>query len=1391
MAIPTRLLARHWRLHQRPFLLWTGLVLITFGTLISGVERLPDGDFSGQFHAFALFQAREMAAGRLPLWSPGSYAGFPFVADPQAAVFYPLRWLTILLSLPWGFTYYALHLETIFHVWLAGLFTYLLAHELLRRTDAALASAVVFGLGGYLLSYPLLQLAILETITWWPLVLLLLRRGVAAGEIRLRPLLAAALTLGLACTAGHPQTFLQMSYVTLAYGLYLGWRRRWSLSALLKGGALAGVVTAGVAAAAWLPVLVYTQRTTRAAVDYNFVSGGLPLQDFLQLLLPGVFSFWSPAAVGTGTLLLLALAWHGRSHLRGSEAGFWTGTAVIAAILSLGDSGILFALLHRLLPGFGLFRSQERWLAFFSFGLALLAGYGLRLWREMPAAQRTAALRKWGLVLLAALGGSAVSLLIAPSLAERSWPPVLLQRVGLLAAFILLLWRGPRNRQAWLLPLLLAGDLYLVTAPGLARVPQPPRHFWPQPAWLDALRDDAAAVGRIDSRLIFWSNVGEIYDLRDIRGISPLKHEKLAQLEKLPLPLRWSLLNVTHTIQKEPEPDVAMTAVAPVTQSIRPGEKVDAMLYRLDEPQPYAWMAYDLLAAPDETAAFQLIASPDFDVRRQAVITGAAVAAARSAVPLSGAPPQVDVRQRRAGVAEVQVTTETAGVLALSEWDVPGWRVWVDGAAAERLTVNYALQGVWLPPGIHTVSWRYRPWHVPAGLTISMLTATVALALLRRPRSLVVMERGSWRLPLPETAVSLRRPTAFSPTVRWRLTLLPLTLAAWGLRVAGVAAQELRGDEGFSYLFATLPLREIVPALLPVGDPHSPLHYWLLHGVMALLGDSEFAMRLPALVFGVLLVPLAAAWGRQVGGRRVGALAALFVALSQSQVWLSQDVRSQYVMAASFSVLATILLVRACEEKRPFPLWAAYAAAAALALHSHYYAVFILPAHAVYIWRRGRRQTAPAWTAASGAAALLLAPWVLATWPQVAATHLAEAMRVDLAHHLWEVGEALVAGPAFGLPAGRWVLLAGFALLGAGWLAVYRRQPAWAWMLAAWLGGTTWVIYLVRFRRSIFNDYYLSVIAPAWWLLAAWGVVALWRRGRALPAALAVALLLGTNVVSNGRYHWQPAQFQRFSGYREAAAQMAAQQQPGDVLLLHTPDPAFDYYLRHLTVPQSRQPTAFDLPEAEIETALAALAEAYDRVWFVPAVNNVLDPTAVVPRWLDYHMLHEMDVALGDLHLQAFRPVHSVDGVLRPLHKPLQEWLVLEGFYVTVNGRAPADGAELLVSPGDTLTVTLVWRARQTIPADLTVFVHLLGADGQIVTQQDNPPLFGTRPTTTWRPGERLIDRYTLHVPPNTPAQVTALMTGMYDPATMRRQSFAQGETVISLLWIFIDGEGG
>src|SRR6185436_12697612 len=94
-------------------LILIGLWLWFFWRLFTPIESdqasLEKGDFSGQFVAFGAYQYQRFSQGEVPLWNPYNNGGMPFLADTQAAVFYPPRLLTIFLSrLAGGWTYHAL-----------------------------------------------------------------------------------------------------------------------------------------------------------------------------------------------------------------------------------------------------------------------------------------------------------------------------------------------------------------------------------------------------------------------------------------------------------------------------------------------------------------------------------------------------------------------------------------------------------------------------------------------------------------------------------------------------------------------------------------------------------------------------------------------------------------------------------------------------------------------------------------------------------------------------------------------------------------------------------------------------------------------------------------------------------------------------------------------------------------------------------------------------------------------------------------------------------------------------------------------------------------------------------------------------------------------------------
>ena len=70
---------------------------------------------------------------------------------------------------------------------------------------------------------------------------------------------------------------------------------------------------------------------------------------------------------------------------------------------------------------------------------------------------------------------------------------------------------------------------------------------------------------------------------------------------------------------------------------------------------------------------------------------------------------------------------------------------------------------------------------------------------------------------------------------------------------------------------------------------------------------------------------------------------------------------------------------------------------------------------------------------------------------------------------------------------------------------------------------------------------------------------------------------------------------------------------------------------------------------------------------------------------------------------------------------------------------------------------------------DYTVFVQLLDAKNRWVAGHDTQPLGGEYPTSSWRPGEVVVDDHVLQLPDDLPPGTYRLVTGMYDLATGRR----------------------
>jgi hypothetical protein len=170
-----------------------------------------------------------------------------------------------------------------------------------------------------------------------------------------------------------------------------------------------------------------------------------------------------------------------------------------------------------------------------------------------------------------------------------------------------------------------------------------------------------------------------------------------------------------------------------------------------------------------------------------------------------------------------------------------------------------------------------------------------------------------------------------------RLVLVGLILGGLALRLA--VPRGIWLDEAISIHQARLSLHDLFRNLY-YGDRQPPLYHLTLWLTIRAFGHSEFAVRLPSLIAGTLVIPALYALGRELYDRRTGLIAAGFAAVSPLLIWYSQEVR-MYEFAALFGLLAVLTQLRAIRNGTLLN-WAAYILATSALLWSHYFGLLLI-----------------------------------------------------------------------------------------------------------------------------------------------------------------------------------------------------------------------------------------------------------------------------------------------------------------------------------------------------------------------------------------------------------------------------------------------------------------
>ncbi|MDO8603300.1 MAG: YfhO family protein [Candidatus Omnitrophota bacterium] len=375
-----------WLRSAIPIFILAGLALVFFSDVLFQAKIFIHRDLSRFFYPLREFSAAQFLTGKVPLWNPYIQCGSPHLAELQTSVFYPPSIVYSLFPYPQAFNYFI-----IIHIFLAGLFTYILMREWGYSGYASFLSAVVFMFSGYIISVINL-LASLASVVWLPLVILFYERAVKKDWVKNS--IFTGIFMALMFLGGEPVILYATFFILLLFsGDVLdsapsALRSNNILRAKSRSIVLAVLVFLGLASFQILPFLEFLKHTSRNLMDFSEASmWSMPVYALLELFFPYLSEsdyiykdYWTRQSwlvvyyMGIVTVIFALISLKFDSTKR-RKAVFYI--LALGLVLSFGRYTPVYYFLYNFLPGFRFSRYPIKFFFMAAFSLAILAGMGM------------------------------------------------------------------------------------------------------------------------------------------------------------------------------------------------------------------------------------------------------------------------------------------------------------------------------------------------------------------------------------------------------------------------------------------------------------------------------------------------------------------------------------------------------------------------------------------------------------------------------------------------------------------------------------------------------------------------------------------------------------------------------------------------------------------------------------------------------------------------------------------------------------------------------------------------------------------------------------------------------------------------------------------------------
>jgi hypothetical protein len=687
------------------------------------------------FYPKRLFLAAALRSGQIPLWDPMTQGGVPFLANPSNFALHPSNVLYLVLPVLAAF-----NLVLVLHV----LFCAVAAYWLARDSGLSMAAAFVAGIGyafcGFTLSSANLT-PLLLGLPWIPATIALAQRAIRES----RSLLPAAVAAAMPLYGGAAELTAMMFVVLTVWFVFapgLPRKRAAVTIAFLLAGA------AGFSLLQTLPATgVLAESSRGSGLPYaTFTAWSVAPQRLPELVVPHYFgdtdslddARYTGRQYETGGYPYIISIYFGIPLLLLAACGarqrpMLAALAVLALLLSLGKHLPGFRLIYDYVPLVTIFRYPVKAQIAALLPVAILAAYGVQ-YAQRPRARQ-------------ALAGVAGMAAIALAL-------VSVHAALVAAAFAVAVW----SRREWAIAAVVAADLLIagwgvndfaprsiydpppLTAAVRATVQDGRFYAATKPSNLRAPTDDLMWLAQFQIRTFDDYNA-PLFGIRsvyhtDYDGLAPVRMARIVNaIDRMPWPVRKGLLDRTDVrgiLAPVPLhlPGLTEVATMPIV-----GEPL--RLYANAGAVPARFVSSAIMARGDASAARLLLAQRDLS----RVILEAPPA------PLGNCgTAAVTVLTRTINSARYQLDAPCDGYLVLAENHYPGWTATLDGHPATHVRADYAFTAIPVPRGRHTITRRYFPPRLLAGLAGVVITALLLFALDRRRTRTLQIPAASGKL---------------------------------------------------------------------------------------------------------------------------------------------------------------------------------------------------------------------------------------------------------------------------------------------------------------------------------------------------------------------------------------------------------------------------------------------------------------------------------------------------------------------------------------------------------------------------------------------------------------------------------------------------------------------